>query len=164
MMSDKVIQRLALGEIATIGTLYDSRRDCFLPSSLLASGLPTDIIIEVDVQKSNVSIGHGDTYQEKFKLLGIGADLSASIFAGLVSLRGYSQFLTEQPESNSLHATIYHKVTTFQDKLNLASLELKNCLAISAIQGSEATLVVGGIEWGSQCIVTARHRLFDCNE
>jgi GTPase SAR1 family protein len=161
-MSHTITQRSALGQLATIGTLYDARRDAFLPRTLFNGSLPQDAITLEDRNKTTIHVRHGDTYKEKFEDLGVTSELGASILAGIVAVRGSGHYLTEKRISNdTLHATINHKITTFYEKLNLTSVSLKMCLSVTAISGDEATHVVTEIEYGAQSLITAQCLLPD---
>ena len=142
-MSNTITQRTGLGQVATIGTLYDARRDGFLQRSLFTSPLPADGIVTGDIPKSSIHVNHVDTYKQKFEELGVSAELGASILAGVVEVGGSGHYLTEERDSDEvLQAAVYHKITTVHEKLNLMSPGLKACLAITSISSSEATHVV----------------------
>jgi GTPase SAR1 family protein len=157
-------QRPSLGQIASIGTLYDARSDSFLPLSLLKD-LPPDGILKTNTQKVTVQVSYIDSYEEKFGKIGVGNELGGSILAGLVNTSGSGCYLGETRESNeNLQAAVYHKIITSQEKLNFMSNEIKDHLAFTVLRSSEVTHVVTGIEWGAQSIVTARHRLLNSIE
>jgi GTPase SAR1 family protein len=161
-MSGNMFWRPALGQIVNIGTLYDARNERFLPSSLLSEPLPPDAIDVMHTPKTDISVSYVDTYEEKFDKLGLSPELSAAILAGLVAPGGSGHYLSdERDSSNILHAAMYHKITTVQQKLNLMSGILKGCLALTSIRSSEATHVVVEAEWGSQSIVTLKHHIED---
>lgn len=158
-------QRPALGQVAAIGTFYDARNDSFLPLSLLNRELPLDGILTTSVQNKVVQVSYVDSYEEKFDKLGVGTELGGSILTGLVNPSGAGCYLGETRESNKiLQAALHHKITTVQEKLNFMSTGIKDCLAFKVLQSGEVTHVVTGIEWGSQSIVTARHRLLSDGE
>ena len=159
-MTNTIIQRPALGQVATIGTLYDATSDTFLPRSIFDGNLPGDATIQTDVSKTSIQVNYVDTYKLKFQELGLSPELSASILAGLVTLGGSGHYLNEERDSNFiLQAALHHKITTVHVKLNFMSNELKSCLGLQALSTREATHVVTELEWGAQSIVTARHRI-----
>lgn len=158
-------QRPALGQIASIGSLYNARNDSFLPLSLLNENLPSNGLVRTIVQKTAINVSYVDSYVEKFERMGIGADLGASILAGLVDFGGCGCYLSETRESDQiLHAALHYKITSFQEKLNFASNQIKDCLTLTVLENREVTHVVVEVEWGTQSVVTARHWLMDSIE
>lgn len=153
-------QRPALGQLASIGTFFNERTDSFLPSSLLKEELPHDVIAKSPAaleEKLKVELSYIDTYEQKFDILGIEPEIRGSILAGIVSPGAAGRYLDEVRENcNDLHAAIYHKIVSCEEKLNFMSSNLQGCLTSTAIQPGEATHVVTGIKWGAQSVVTAR--------
>ncbi|KAI0850382.1 hypothetical protein F5Y00DRAFT_268504 [Daldinia vernicosa] len=152
--------RPALGEQVPFGTLYDARTDQFLSQSLLREGgeifkassaIPTNQLPEVNV------IFHG-SYQAKFNLLNIGADLGASILAKLIKPKGASMYLdVPQQRDDILHAAIHHKVISAREKFNVVHLRNQAAIDWEALTDLDATHFVVGIEWGIQSIVSVQH-------
>jgi len=104
------------------------------------------------------TISFDDSRQAKFALLGVNPDLAASSLAGLIDLGGAGAFLAETRNTNKqLHCAVRHKLTIAQERLNL-SVVLRN-LRIDALQTSNATHVVTGIEWGVQSVIAISHTL-----
>ncbi|MCJ1360029.1 MAG: hypothetical protein MMC33_010032 [Icmadophila ericetorum] len=148
--------------MASICTLYNARNDAFLPFSLLNKELPPNGIESSNIPKEITQISYVNTYEEKFERLGLSKELGGSILAKLVRPSGSGCYLGETQESNkSLHAALYHKMTTVREKWKPMSSEFGNCLSLTALESGEATHVVTGIEWGAQSVVTARHRFSD---
>ncbi|KAH6678225.1 hypothetical protein B0J14DRAFT_582210 [Halenospora varia] len=157
---NNLTQRPALGQIASIGTFYDAKTDSFLENSLLKKALPLAAIVGSDATKKVVQVSYVDSYGEKFERMGVGNELGGSILAGMVEPTGSGKYLEESRESRqTLHAALHYKITTAQEKLNVMSDDIKDCLNTTSIRNSEVTHVVTGIEWGVQSIVTAKHRL-----
>lgn len=155
-------QRPALGQVVAIGTFYDARNDSFQPLSLLNRELPLDGILRTSVQNKVVQVSYVDSYEEKFGKMAVGTELGGSILAGLVNPGGAGRYLGETRETNeTLQAALHHQITTVQETLNFMSNGIRDCLAFKVLRSSEVTHVVTGIEWGSQSIVTARHRLLN---
>jgi GTPase SAR1 family protein len=154
-----IITRPALGHVATIGTLYDARNETFLPTTILRGLLP-DAVETLESPRKRLSISYIDTYDEKFKKLGLSTEQSATILAGLITSGGPGSYLNEERDGNNiLHAAVYHTIAGVQEELNLTSPELRKYLTASVIRTSQATHVVTGIEWGSEDVVTFRHRM-----
>ncbi|KAN0070519.1 hypothetical protein V8E54_011388 [Elaphomyces granulatus] len=148
--------RPALGQTVCIGTLYDARKDHFSHISLLDSNLPTDGIIATAITGKFVHISYIDSYEEKFKQMGIEAALAGSLLAGFVHPLGAGRYLNQKQDgTETLHGAIYSKITTVEEKLNFMSSGLRSRLASTTLRSSEATHMVIGVEWGSQSIVTA---------
>jgi len=158
-MSNTITHRPALGQVAAIGSLYDATTDKFLSRSIFNKNLPLDAVVQNSNPKTDVHVNYVDTFKSRFDEIGLSPDLSASVLAGLVPLRGSALFLDEHRDSNLiLQAAIRHKIITTQEKLNFMSNELKTCVATPNISTREATHVVTEIEWGAQSIISIRHR------
>ncbi|KAI0117447.1 hypothetical protein F4814DRAFT_448448 [Daldinia grandis] len=152
--------RPALGEQVPFGRLYDARTDQFLSQSLLKEGgqilqtsSTTDQLLEVNVM-------FNDSYQAKFDLMNIGADLGASILAKLIKPKGASMYLdVPRQRYGMMHAAIHHKVISTREKFNV--MHPRNQVAVDweALGGLEATHFVVGIEWGIQSIVSIQHEV-----
>lgn len=95
----------------------------------------------------------------------IGAELGGSILAGLLDLSGCGCYLGESRESNQIfQAALHYRISSVQERLDFVSSQVKDCLALTVLENSEATHVVIGIEWGAQSVVTARHWPLDSIE
>ena len=162
----RAASRPALGQVARIGTLYTATTDSFLSSSVFKDDLPAGSILQNPAAPApKIQINYVDKYQDKFDMMGINAELGASILAGFVEAVGSGRYLTEECNSDKrLKAAILLRYTTFQEKLNFRDAELSNSLSITSLRASEATHVVTGIEWGCQNILTVEHRLADNEE
>jgi GTPase SAR1 family protein len=153
----KFPKRPALGNIASLGTFYDARTDTFVPISLLRTAPAAAAVTTTDIHKSDVRFSRTDTYTEKFKSMGVNADLSASVLAGLVNVEGSGRYLLDKRESNlSIQAALHYDITTVQESLNFFANEIKESLAFTQIDGDWATHVVAEIVWGAQNIVTLK--------
>lgn len=162
---NNLYRRPALGKTVCIGTLYDARNDHFSAVSLLNSNLPPDGVTTTVAAGKTIHTSYIDSYEEKFKKMDIDAALAGSLLAGFVHPLGAGRYLDQKRDSAEiLHGAIYHKITTAQEGLNFMSSGLRDHLASTTLQSSEATHIVVGVEWGSQSIVTASQlRTHDCN-
>jgi GTPase SAR1 family protein len=159
-MALQISKRPALGQVASLGVLYDARTDSFVPLSILKSTPLPNVARRTDRHSTNIKFSKRDTYKEKFDSLGVNAELSASVLAGLVSVEGSGRFLTEKRDSNFvMQASMHYSVTTVDEELNIMSNEFKDCLASQVLDGSVATHVVTGINWGAQCVITAKREV-----
>ncbi|KAH0556291.1 hypothetical protein GP486_005782 [Trichoglossum hirsutum] len=161
-MFANVLKRPALGQTATLGALYDARRDAFIPLSLLKGPPLEAVVMKTEIHTSDVKVSRDDTYEEKFSKMGLNAALGASFLAGLVSVDGSGRYLTDTRDSNLvIQAALHYNVTTVHEKLNFACDALRDLLALDNVDGSVATHVVAEISWGTQSIVTAKHRMLE---
>lgn len=157
MMANSVIKRPALGQVASLGNLYDARSDSFISLSMLKSSPPDATLKIIDKHSTDIKLIRKDTYEEKFDNLGVNAELSASVLAGLASVEGSGRYLTDKRDSNLvMQASMQYAVTTVDEDLNITATELKDCLAFQALGADVATHVVTGISWGAQCVITAK--------
>jgi GTPase SAR1 family protein len=153
------LQRPALGQIAQVGTLYDARNDAFLPLSLFTKKLRPEAI-SLDPQQKDVRLNFADSHKERFAMMGIEPELGASILTGLVKPRGSGTYLDRIQQTNQmLQATIQHKITVAQEKLEFGNSQARDCVDSMALRDPGATHVVIGINWGAQTIFNIRHWL-----
>ncbi|KAH8808796.1 hypothetical protein F5884DRAFT_753313 [Xylogone sp. PMI_703] len=153
------LTRPALGQLASIGTLYDARIDSFLSTSLFNSELPDDAIQKSTSKQNTVQLSYEDTFEEKFEKLGIATELGASILAGFISPQGSSHYLAERSDNNyMLQGALYVTMRTVQEQLNFEYSALRSHLTSSIINGNEATHIVTGIDWGAESIISIRNR------
>lgn len=150
----------ALGQVANIGTLYDSRAGTFLPESLMRDELLHRCIEPTDIPTRSISVSFAENYEEKLQSLGLNVELGATILAGLFKPGGPGFYLNEKRDSNDvLEAAIHHKISTSRQNLLFTSPELRKHVDSITIESNKATHVVIGIEWGSQDIITISHRM-----
>ena len=153
----KSIKRPALGTVASIGTLYDARIDAFIPVSLMRTAPPAAAVTTMDIHKSDVRFSNTETYNERFQIMGINAELSASVLAGLVNVEGSGRYLLDKKQSDLvMQASLHYGITTVQESLNLFHNDIRECLAFTKISADLATHVVVETIWGAHSIVTAK--------
>lgn len=87
-MASPVLKRPALGQVATLGSLYDARSDAFLPLSLFDEPLRSDAVETTQHQSPAIKVINGDTFTEKFDACGIDGELGVSVLAGLAKVEG----------------------------------------------------------------------------
>jgi hypothetical protein len=154
------VQRPALGQSAELGSLYDGRTDAFLPLSLLRGAAPTAAIASNDKIESDIKLSFRDSYEEKFYNLNVTPELAASFLSGIVDVDGSAKYLLDNRHSHRiLQASIHHSMTTREERLDLATLEVNSLLTLNEMKVSSPTHVVVGIIWGAQTIVTARQKI-----
>jgi hypothetical protein len=156
-MDNHFSRRPAFGEVAAVGTLYDARNERFLSESLFDKTLPRESLREATIRKTTCKAIFSDSYEDNFKLTGVGNDFGASILAGLVLPDGAGRILHEKIERRHiLAATIHHQILTVKEKLDPASPGVNECRAASSAESSNATHIVMEIEWGAQSTVMVR--------
>ena len=80
--------RPALGQMASLGSLYDARTDSFISLSLLRTTPPPAAVVTIANHSMDVKFSMTDTHKEKFDRMGVSAELSAGFLVGLVSVEG----------------------------------------------------------------------------
>jgi len=152
--------RPALGQVASLGTLYNARTDNFVPISLLNAPIPDSAISRSDNHTTTFDYSESDSFEEKFSRMGLNAELKASFLGGLVNVAGSGSYLTESRDTNRImQASLHYRITTVHESLQFMSNDLKGLFAFKNVDGSFATHVVAGITWGAYTVVTAKHQL-----
>lgn len=158
MSSNPGRSRPALGQVVQLGTLYDARRDSFVPLSLLKAPPSPSSIIVTDSYSSDVKISFADTYAEKFKQMDVDPELGASLLSGLAEVDGSGGYLIDARDSNAVvHASLFYKASTVQEKLNLMDPSLRDYLDLNVLHAGSATHVVAEIGWGALTVIVAKH-------
>ena len=145
-----------------MGTLYDARKDRFLPDSLLrdATTTTTEVITSTAIDRRQTTSINGDSFKEKFAKLGMNNELIASFLAGMVNVQGSARYLTQKRDSlPTVHRALLYTLATRQENLNFTHPNLKDFLDFSTLHTGNATHVVIGITWGARTVVAATHRL-----
>ncbi|KAI0425683.1 hypothetical protein F5Y09DRAFT_334771 [Xylaria sp. FL1042] len=149
---DNYTQRSALGATVPLGTLYDARNDKFVSSSLFKADYR---MTQGEVTTTNLL----DT-APMLDCLDIELDQGASIIAGFVQPKGSGAYFNDARRSyNFLHATVVHKVTVVQEKLQIMRIQPLTSIDLSVLARQEATHLVTGIEWGIRSIIAIKHQL-----
>lgn len=150
------IFREALGRIAQLGDLYDATTDKFCRISMLREHLPPDslAIYVSDSHHSEISTTITCSLKKKLDVLGVTADLSLSVLAGLIKLEGAAKYLNEKKTSfKSVECALVYNVKTVVEKLNILHEEVKNRIDVDALTDHRATHVVVEIHWGANCTI-----------
>jgi GTPase SAR1 family protein len=151
-------ERVALGQIVKLGTFYNAKTDNFLPSGLLKEDFPAEAINSNVDTKVEVVHDYEETYKKKFEMMGTSNELSASIIAGFVNVRGSGCYLGDKGQKiGSKSGVLTHTITTIEEKLNFTYPGLKNSLANGALNLQEITHVVAAVTWGARSVVVARY-------
>src|SRR5205085_2129878 len=101
-----------------------------------------------------------DSYKAKLSNMKVGTELGASFLSGMINVAGAAEYLKGTRSSNLVEqASIHYTITTVEERLGIASPELRPYLTLDSVQGSGATHVLAAIVWGGQTIVTVKLRL-----
>jgi len=115
-----------MGQSATIGRLYDARRDAFLPEPLIKGDVPEDVVTSVSLDQTKTLVCNSDSLKEKFEKLGMNSGLTASFLAGMVEAQGSAKYLTQKRDTlPTVHRALHHVVMTKQETLNFSHPSLK---------------------------------------
>ncbi|KAH7401648.1 hypothetical protein BKA66DRAFT_451131 [Pyrenochaeta sp. MPI-SDFR-AT-0127] len=158
-----ILVRPALGEVASLGALYDARTDSFLQLSVIQNRPSPNTIKTTDIHDSDIRYTSHDTYKDKFSCLDIGAELGASFLAGFVSVEGSGKYLTERRETNLVaQRSLIYNIKTVSEQLDFQDKDIENSISWSSVENTKAaTHVVSEIVWGSRNIITAKHTFTD---
>ncbi|CAG2165607.1 unnamed protein product [Oppiella nova] len=145
----------AVGRVAQIGELYDSREDKFLAISLFNKKQPSSSIISTDNGESKMKVAMLNTYKEKFNTLDITAEIKLSMLTGLIKLEGSAKFFNDKKQSyRSAKASLIHSMTTCYDHIVIHNTELKPMIDLDVLEQIDATHVVVGIQWGGNVFIS----------
>ncbi|KAK0711799.1 hypothetical protein B0H67DRAFT_493339 [Lasiosphaeris hirsuta] len=162
MSAKKTKARPALGQVASIGTLYDAVNDRFLQQSLFATNFrPHEGVVGVrpNTRESGTTEAITDTYGAKLKLLGASVDLGASFLGGLLDLdgsgSGSAAFLTQPAPGDHIdaQAALLHRSLAASESIKIKSKELGHSIDRDQLRHPTATHAVVAIEWGVETIV-----------
>lgn len=157
MGSTSVLLRPALGQLALIGTLYDARRDAFLPGSMLPHTVPEEGVIGSVADQVQISTGRAGSFAAKANLLGLEQALAASYVCGLAGSPGFLDYLDDEEEifSPSTRVFLVRHIHE-KEKLNLADPALREIADFTEMyQGMPATHIVTEIHQGWQLGILA---------
>jgi len=154
------IVRPALGQMASLGSLYDARTDNFLPVCILNTEVPDSFITRTEKTVTEFEFSEDDSLKERFTKMGLNTDLQASYISGLVDVEGSGRYLSKiQNTCGVVEASMYHRFTVMEENLEVRSKEVADFLTLDNIQAGFATHVVVGITWGAHSIVAASVQL-----
>ena len=154
-MDDARIVRAAINRVATLGDLYDARKDEFIGKSAFVENWNRDDMYEEELDKSEFDFISSEPMEERFKKLGIDTELSLSILCGLLKLSGSAMYLDQKSNAKSAEVTLTYSVRTRHQEIDGIRRKVnKNCL-----NGGEATHIVVGIGWGVKCNITCNYRM-----
>lgn len=157
MAFDSVLHRQALGQRARLGTLYDARRDAFLPGSTLPLTAPEGLVVCSLVDNVQVSTGYAGSLGCRVQLLGLEPGLAASYACGLAGAPGFMDYLDDEEKHPDWSTGILLRThLSKQERLNLTNPALRDLVDFTILlEGSTATHIVTEVHWGSQLAVLA---------
>lgn len=154
------IIRTAFNESKSIGAVYDAITDNFVGPNIFTSSDLSPFISRIDGGLGNFFSFVEEKKSDKFKKLGIEANLSVSAMTGLLKISGNANYMTS---SKSTDKSVKYNVVLNQKKCeetlniydrNLNSDEYINISDIQKIIDNNGTHFVYGIEWGANVIGT----------
>ncbi|KKK14299.1 hypothetical protein ARAM_000797 [Aspergillus rambellii] len=154
------LKRLALGQPASIGALYDARKDTFLNESLLCGEIPQNAIVSTAINRAETTLVRSGNVREKFEKLDVAGELGASLLAGLVAPRGSARYLSQQGDSlPTAQRAVIHTISTKLEQLSFMTGNIRDILNLGVLATSKATHVLTGITWGTRVVVSTRTRV-----
>ena len=164
-MAQNPTQRPSLGQFADLGALYDARSDSFLSKSLLRGPAPETAVSTTRLQTGNIQLLDNDSYRARLSSMKVSTELGASFLSGMLNVSGAAEYLRDTRSSNFIEqASVQHVITTVEERLSIATPELRPYLCLDSVFGSGATHVVAAIVWGGQSIATFKHQLHQESE
>ncbi len=169
-MPDQIVQ--ALGRPASLGQLYDARSSNLLQQTLFNTADMKPI--RMSIGKTEATFKEDKTIRERRESLDVNASVSLSILGGMVKVRfsplpldtgctkaqqcqikGFGSYLDRSDESEeSTTISAIARIRTFQDRLDLLSLQNAVALSPAAIQKSGATHCITAITYGGAVLGT----------
>ena len=154
------MKRPALGQVASLGTLYDARVDTFVRISMFNGQIPDSAITRTYNHTTTFEVSGSDSLNEKFSQMGINNNLKASFLAGWVDVTGSGSYLSSTRDSSrDIQASMHHRITTQHEALQFMSPDLRNVPIYKFINDGFATHVVAEVTWGAHTVVMAQHQL-----
>lgn len=151
----------ALGRFANLGSIYDVRREQFIPTiSLFNESIPDSLINTIDVGRTTYKHDSNDSVTSKFEKFGINAELKISVLCGLVTGGGSCKYFTEEKRNEkSVKVTSIYNSKTKNLSINLTDRQFKGMFSSEILENKESgTHVVVGIEWGANVFFTFEHK------
>ncbi|KAG0329108.1 hypothetical protein BGZ99_003492 [Dissophora globulifera] len=149
-----------IGQAMDLGDLYDSRTGRCTNSSILFNILPPTLIESQDKDTINTKFISEESYKEKFKAFGIHGSLKLNILSNIMTLNTQAKYLTtEKQSSRSVNFSMSYAVQTKLEKINVQSEMMQEYINLKALDDTEATHVVTGIQWGANMLCSFGHSL-----
>ncbi|KAI5919568.1 hypothetical protein F4810DRAFT_724475 [Camillea tinctor] len=147
--------RPALGQVADLGTLYDSTIHSFLPANLGKD--ISQAISSTATSNRHINLVATDTLPAKFLGLRVDNELAASFLAGTVPVSGPGSYLkVPRPSKSFVEGAIILELEMNQATLRLDKVQGLSNLSKDAVQIRKATHIVTGIRLGTIIVLAAR--------
>lgn len=164
-MDNPTITRAALGRIASLGDIYDARKDDFIRIPVLKKRIPNEALTSTDNHFADIVFIYSDTFTEKFSKLDVKAELQVSVLCGLLTLEGSGCYLSDEKTSaRSVRSSLLYNLKTTEESLNIYHEELKDAYSLDAIQSGIGTHLVVGISWGANCLLSCEYRNIEAKD
>uniref|UniRef100_A0A3B4BZV5 Fibronectin type-III domain-containing protein n=1 Tax=Pygocentrus nattereri TaxID=42514 RepID=A0A3B4BZV5_PYGNA len=149
----KPIEMAALGRSLYPGTLYDCRRDSFIPGVTLWDKASLTQDLEVHRRPcTDLKFSASDSLSEKASLLDVSASLKGSFLGGLVEVGGSAKYLRDQKTSaHQSRVTLQYSQTTRFEHLTMT--QLGNITYPEVFEEKTATHVVTAVLYGAQAFM-----------
>uniref|UniRef100_A0A8C1NAL4 Uncharacterized protein n=1 Tax=Cyprinus carpio TaxID=7962 RepID=A0A8C1NAL4_CYPCA len=147
------VEVAALGRLLFPGTLYDSRKDSFIPGVTLWD--KTSLSEDLDSRpkpRTYLKFSSSDSISTKSSLLDVSASLKASFLGGLVGVGGSGRFLQDTKSSNQQsRVTMFYSETTRYEQLTMSHLH--KITYPEVFEQKTATHVVVAVLYGAQAFM-----------
>ncbi|KAG0364627.1 hypothetical protein BGX24_004518 [Mortierella sp. AD032] len=149
-----------VGQAMALGDLYNARTGHCTNASFLSDALPFFLIESRDDNAINTKFISGDSYMEKFKAFEIEGSLKLNILANIVALNPRAKYIaTEKQSSKSVKVSMSYAVQTKLERINIRSDKIREFINLKALNDTDATHVVTGIQWGANMLCSFEHTL-----
>uniref|UniRef100_A0A914CPR5 SNTX MACPF/CDC-like domain-containing protein n=1 Tax=Acrobeloides nanus TaxID=290746 RepID=A0A914CPR5_9BILA len=144
----------SLGRTASLGDVYDARRDEFVHGvSILQKSVPPELINTINNPTTEHDMFVTDKLSTKLTKLDLSAELKLSVLNGLVEVKGSASFINENKStSHAFQYNLIQKITTLDEKINIQHEGITKCLTKNV--GDDGTHVVVGITYGANTVIT----------
>ncbi|XP_067218625.1 neoverrucotoxin subunit alpha-like [Chanodichthys erythropterus] len=152
-LPSETVEVAALGRPLFPGTLYDCRRDSFIPGVTLwdKKSLSEDLDSHPK-PLTNVKFSSSDSISSKLSLLDVSASLKTSFLGGLVEVGGSAKFLRDTKSSHrQSRVTMYFSETTRYEQLTMS--HLGQITYPQVFDQKSATHVVVAVLYGAQAFM-----------
>ncbi|XP_051741746.1 neoverrucotoxin subunit alpha-like [Ctenopharyngodon idella] len=149
----ETIEVAALGRPLFPGTLYDCRRDSFIPGVTLWDKKSLSEDLDSRPQPlTNLKFSSSDSISSKFSLLDVSSSLKTSFLGGLMEVGGSAKFLRDTKSSNQQsRVTMYYSETTRYEQLTMS--HLGQITYPQVFDQKTATHVVVSVLYGAQAFM-----------
>lgn len=153
-MAVETIHVSAMGRVASLGELYDARRDEFIHVPLI-NGNTSMLIHSTQNRYSNLKYLLSNTLNEKLEFLQVEAGFKLGILFGLFEVSGSAKFIKDkQSSSKSVKVSVANFVKTEYEKMDIAGEDGRKLIDLMVLEKVDATHVVSGIQWGGNVIIS----------